>query len=241
MRESLSQSLERDLCVIGQDDNNTCHFILFNMLAFAIGLILLFILCYADNNLLAKILPKPIYLIFLFPGIATHEISHFFGALLTGTPVHDIQLISSTGGHVIHEKPKLPILGQFIISFAPFIIGMLLVYLISRFIPISAGGHFSIPYTPLHLTLPIVTAHIRIIHIVLIYLGLSLLLTLTPSRQDITASSGGILSIIAVCYILYRNSWLSIPTNLTALIWYTIYVLIAMLIILWPVKALLKK
>ena len=211
------------------------------MLPFSVGLILLFVLCYADNNLLAKILPKWIYIFFLFPGIATHEMSHFFGALLTGTPVHEIQLISSTGGHVIHEKPKLPILGQFIISFAPFIIGLALIYLISRFIPIEAGRQIAVPRTPLHVTLPEITAHIRIIHIVLIYLGVSLLLTITPSRQDITASSGGILSIIAVCYILYRNDWLVIPSNLTALIWYTIYVLVILLIILWPIRIILKK
>jgi hypothetical protein len=211
------------------------------MLSFTVGLILLFTLCYADNLLLAKILPHYIYVFFLFPGIAVHEISHFLGALLTGTPVQEIQLISSTGGHVIHEKPKLPIIGQFIISFAPFIIGLALIYLISIFIPITAGNKINIPYLPWQLTIPQVTASIRIIHIVIIYLGLSLLLTITPSRQDVTASSGGILSIIAVCYILYRNNWLVIPPHLTALIWYTIYVLTIMLFVLWPVKSILKK
>jgi len=55
----------------------------------------------------------------LAPGIVVHELSHLAACLLTGAKVGRVVLFGPSGGSVEHAKPKMPLLGQPIISLAP--------------------------------------------------------------------------------------------------------------------------
>ncbi len=57
----------------------------------------------------------------LAPGVVVHELSHVVGCLLTGAKVGRVVLFSPSGGSVEHSKPKMPIVGQPLISLAPIV------------------------------------------------------------------------------------------------------------------------
>lgn len=59
------------------------------------------------------------YWIVLSPGIAIHELSHAAACLVMFAKIRKIRLFSPTGGEVQHEKSKVPVVGQMVISMAP--------------------------------------------------------------------------------------------------------------------------
>lgn len=72
-----------------------------------------------------------------FPGIFLHELAHYIAAILTGARVGEFR-VGFEEGHVIHSKPRLPLIGMPIISFAPFIIGVIvLVYVFQWLLGVS--------------------------------------------------------------------------------------------------------
>ena len=196
---------------------------------------------YWANQLLVAVLPKLLYLVILFPGVVLHELSHFITAILTGTPVDEIKLFSSTGGHVIHEKPRIPVFGQLAISFAPLAIGVIAIYFLLEQLPLSDGINIAIPRTSIILILPTITGGLHLIYLLWIYLILSISLTLLPSKQDILASIAGIIVSIVILWIVITNSWLNIPPEIIGLIWYINISLALIVLIFSPVKMALKK
>ena len=60
-----------------------------------------------------------IYWVAIAPGVAVHELSHAAGCLVTGAKITRIRLFSPDGGEVEHGPPKLPVVGQTVISMAP--------------------------------------------------------------------------------------------------------------------------
>src|SRR5687768_18527214 len=65
-----------------------------------------------------------LYRLILLPGVVVHELSHTLACLLTRTSIHQISFWDETGGKVIHEKPKWPIITQPFISVAPLPVGI---------------------------------------------------------------------------------------------------------------------
>jgi len=59
------------------------------------------------------------YWVFLAPGVAVHELSHAAGCLLMFAKITKIKLFGREGGEVQHGPPRVPIVGQAIISLAP--------------------------------------------------------------------------------------------------------------------------
>jgi hypothetical protein len=55
----------------------------------------------------------------LAPGVVVHELSHLAACLLTGASVKRVVLFGPSGGGVEHSPPKMPLVGQPIISLAP--------------------------------------------------------------------------------------------------------------------------
>ena len=53
------------------------------------------------------------------PGVIVHELSHVVGCLITGAVVRRVVLFGKSGGSVTHTKPKVPVVGEPIISLAP--------------------------------------------------------------------------------------------------------------------------
>ncbi|MFH1564670.1 MAG: hypothetical protein ABIC82_02350 [bacterium] len=59
----------------------------------------------------------------IISGIFLHEFSHYLACKLTFAPVKKFY-ISRKRGYVLHGKSKIPIVGAFIISFAPLFVGL---------------------------------------------------------------------------------------------------------------------
>ena len=112
-----------------------------------------------------------LYYSFLFPGIIIHELSHLILCLITFARVKDIKLFSKTGGFVEHETSRIPFLGNFLISIAPFLVGSTIIFFLSSQIPTQFVDIFTSAK-----------------YIGIFYFLLSILITFFPSRQDITNS-----------------------------------------------------
>ena len=112
-----------------------------------LSLFLLIGISFALSYFWTGILAGRKFRIVLFPGIAVHELSHALACLLTGARIKKVKLFSAEKAHVAHEKPRLPLIGNFIISFSPIIGGIAAIALISwgfgyDFPPAALSYHF---------------------------------------------------------------------------------------------------
>ncbi|MCX6809514.1 MAG: M50 family metallopeptidase [Candidatus Berkelbacteria bacterium] len=126
-----------------------------------------------------------IYYFLLFPGVIIHELSHVVGCILTGARIKDIQLFSKTGGFVVHEKPFLPYIGNFIISLLPLLAGAAISYFILK----SQFFGFDL-------------REINGQKIVYFYLLITILLTMFPSYQDIK-NAGTVYFLLILTILIY--------------------------------------
>ncbi len=73
-------------------------------ISFFIWMIILIILSFFVDYLLARIFSKGAHRFFVFLGVIVHEYSHAFACLITRTKIAEIKLFEESGGHVTHEK-----------------------------------------------------------------------------------------------------------------------------------------
>ncbi|MCX6812854.1 MAG: hypothetical protein NTW79_04555 [Candidatus Berkelbacteria bacterium] len=146
------------------------------------------------------------YRIFLAPGVIIHELAHGFGCLITGAKVTEMSFFDKDGGHVKHRKSKIPILGSVIISLAPLVAGIVIIYFISRHLNIASADIS----TTKNLSSSLIVAssnllksviHLSVRNLLLLYLTISVAVTMIPSRQDILNSIISLV-IIAVGFLL---------------------------------------
>ena len=89
------------------------------LLIIATGIVVMLLSLMLDY-LWAQVLPlRSLYYTLRFPGVVIHECSHVLGCLLTGAEIQKIVLFSEGGGSVTYARPKIPLLGDVIISTAP--------------------------------------------------------------------------------------------------------------------------
>lgn len=211
------------------------------MIGLILGIGALFALSYITNLSLVKLLPSNIYPLLLAPGIALHELSHTSVAILTGAPVRGIQLFSKSGGYVLHERPRLPVLGQLAISFAPLVVGITIAVYLSSYLPFAMPS-LSLASLWSWVTLSIKTVvSWRFMQWIIFYIFTSIILTLTPSRQDIYAATSGLLAFMIGAYIMHLNGWLHISVATVGFIWYINTWLIILAVICWPLSFVLRK
>ena len=87
--------------------------------AVVLWLLVLIVVGYVVEWLCTKLFDGKGFHYLLAPGVIVHELSHVLGCFLVGAEVQKVNLFSEEGGSVEHGKPKLPIVGQVIISLAP--------------------------------------------------------------------------------------------------------------------------
>jgi hypothetical protein len=85
--------------------------------AFFIWMIILILLSFLVDYLLASIFRHGGHKFFVRLGVIVHELSHATACLLTFTKIKEIKLFEDTGGHVTHEKRNSLIMS--IIGMAP--------------------------------------------------------------------------------------------------------------------------
>ena len=105
-------------------------------------IIVISLLGYASNWFNWRYLNYSFVRLLYYLGAVVHESSHAFFCLLTGAKILDFKVFSKSP-HVTHYKSKLPILGDILISLAPIIGGLFVLFLINEYL---LKNNFSIPY-----------------------------------------------------------------------------------------------
>lgn len=183
-----------------------------------------------------------IYRVFVAPGVIIHEISHAFGCLLTGAKIESINMFKKDGGEVRHKPSKIPIIGQIVISLAPFVIGALAIFLIAKAVgmrPIEANISQNLKFN--FISQARINLHLMDFHSIRTWLALYLIIaiavTMTPSWQDLQNISTSLLIISLIIYAVFMlghwqiNAASIIRPEILAVLGTVILILIACLIL----------
>lgn len=172
-----------------------------NTFLLLVGLVFL---SYILSSLWRSVFKGQNYSIIILPGVVIHELSHLIGCFITFAKVKDFKLFSFKGGYVRHKKPKLPIVGQPIISSAPLFGGTFSLFLIYKLTGLRLPNfNFSLSF---------VVDILNIIRFnltnyffwIVIYLSVSILISIIPSRKDFKNSIFNLLVLFAI-FILIDN------------------------------------
>ncbi len=176
-----------------------------NLLYFGIPILIFY--SWLAHRLVAKYLPYKLYHPMIFFGVIIHEIGHIVGCILTGAKIKKISLFKQEGdkiGEVIHSSPKVPVIGQCIISLAPIFSAMFFFYILTALVHSSlnldickSDDSFFVFFNFLK---GVDLFDIR--WLFLLYATLSMSLTLAPSSTDLKHASVGVVSILLVILAL---------------------------------------
>lgn len=204
---------------------------------------------FLSNSVLGKS-----YRIFVAPGVIIHELSHAFACLVTGAKISKVSLFDKEGGKVEHGSSKIPIIGQVLISTAPLIFGIVIVYLLSQKIGLEKVNFESmkLSYSEIFSSIKNFTSNIDFgnrENLILIYLVFSLTVTMSPSRQDFKNIMFSIVVIFFLALIVYQfkhfdMSKITIPVEVVTMLSTTLFLLILVLllsIILYMVTKLISR
>jgi hypothetical protein len=170
------------------------------------GIFVMFISMVLDRFWSRALSIREFYYFISAPGVVVHECTHIAGCLITGAKIKKVVFFSKEGGSVTYQSPKVPLLGNVIIGTAPlFGIPLVLAGLTWLF-----GTYFgctlfsSVPsLTSLAGAGAILSSALLILYenlvvefngwfLLYLYLTISLVLSLSPSMQDIKNALAGL-------------------------------------------------
>jgi len=165
------------------------------------------------------------------PGVMIHELFHALGCLLTGAKIQEVVIFEKNGGHVSHEPPKIPIVGQVLISLAPFVGHLAAIHLCWKYLrfPASQGWLFSMRLPGLPDTFArLGRGFWQIAHdawgalgaasylewrtYLFLYCAVSLGITMAPSKADIKNCAQGVMVLACALFLLdvmpFAHEWI---------------------------------
>ena len=172
-------------------------------------LLTLIILSYIIDFYLSQSLFGEKYRYFLAPGVIVHELSHGFACFFTGAKVTSMSVFEKGGGYVKHTKSKIPILGAVIISLAPLVAGIVIIFFISRYLSTSDLNLFKNGYSLKAMIAANILIIKNLVHFsvkswLLLYLTVSVAVTMLPSGRDILNAFLPLLLLIAIFLLLSK-------------------------------------
>ncbi|MEI6144664.1 MAG: hypothetical protein WCP91_03655 [Candidatus Berkelbacteria bacterium] len=200
-------------------------------------LLLVIILSFIIDFLLAHSFLGPKYRILLAPGVIIHELAHGFACLFTGAKVSEMALFEKDGGHVKHTRPKVPIIGPVIISLAPLIAGIVIIYFASKYLSTGDLNIFKHGFTSKAVIATNSAIIKNLVHFslrnwILLYIVISTAVTMVPSRQDfINAFLPLLLLILAFLIVSKFTHWYLPTATFNMLLLSALNLLILMLIL----------
>jgi len=195
------------------------------------------------------------YRLFVGLGVIVHEFSHALLCILMGAKITKIALFDKQGGSVEHTKPLVPIIGQVLISLAPFYLGAIAIYFLSLWIGLKQVDLGSISLT-FDGAINFFKSLIGTINFsdyknwLIVYFVLSIAVTMTPSKQDIKNVAFSLIFIGLVIYAIYhftaiRFSFAWLPIEKITVLLSTVLVLLilslVLSIIVFAVSKMLKR
>jgi len=190
------------------------------LLVIATGIVVMLLSLLLDY-LWAQVLPaQSLYYILRFPGVVIHECSHILGCLLTGAEIRNVILFSKGGGSVTYTRPKIPVLGDVVISTAPvFCIPLVLAFCTWVFAQYLGCTFPAFPFPPDSVNPPGDLApgilgmfEVNLVtrfnpwFLLYLYLTLSLILSVAPSLQDLKNAAAGIILISLAGILVYMSN-----------------------------------
>jgi hypothetical protein len=158
-----------------------------------------------------------LYVLVSAPGVVVHECAHIIGCLVTGAKIKKVVLVSKEGGMVSYTQPMIPVLGNVIISTAPLFFLPLVLALLTWLFGTYAGCWFLSTIPSLDSTASLyqlvlnigMTLYWNLVvafngwFLLYLYLVMSLVLSFSPSTQDLKNAVIGILilTIAGFCLI----------------------------------------
>ncbi len=154
-----------------------------------ICILLILFISFAIDRLLVNSFLGLGYRLFVSPGVILHELSHALLCFLTGAKIKSISLFDKDGGSVEHESSKIPVIGPVLISIAPFAAGVVAIYFLSSWIGMKEYdlNVIAFKYQDLISYFKNLVSAINLSDYknwIIIYLALSVAVTMTPSKQD---------------------------------------------------------
>ncbi|HOX35688.1 MAG TPA: M50 family metallopeptidase [Methanoregulaceae archaeon] len=160
------------------------------------------------DRLYAAILPaRFLYYALRMPGIVLHELAHVAGCLCTGAKIRNVVLFSKEGGSVTYANPKIPVIGTVIISTAPLLLLPLVLSFLTWVFSACLGCDLPITLPEPHtgilgygiletvsgLFVANLITEFNGWFLLYLYLCVTIILSLAPSRQDFVNAAAGIL------------------------------------------------
>lgn len=178
------------------------------MFYFVVIIIAILILSFVINMLLQNSVGS-FYRIFVAPGVIAHELSHAFACYITGAKVSDISMFKKEGGEVKHGASSIPVLGSILISTAPFVVGAILIYLLSKLIGFRPINLVNFDFMPNNIAFLIKASFSGLNFAAIktwigLYLVLSIAMTMIPSLQDMKNMFLSLIFIFIMVFIIYR-------------------------------------
>jgi|GEM_PF-689982 len=208
---------------------------------FFIFLLAIVIISFIIDRLLANTFLGKSYRYFVAPGVILHELSHAFFCVITGAKIVKISFFEKDGGKVEHEKSKIPLLGQALISFAPLFFGIVAVFFLARFLGLKSEliDLQDINYSDFLANAKILLKSLNFhsyLNWLLLYLVLSVAVTMTPSTEDFKNAMIFIVIFSGGMFALWRFLSFSppdslVPAKLLVLLSTVIFLLILALVL----------
>jgi len=189
-------------------------------------LVAVIVLSYVIDFYLSQSVFGPKYRYFLAPGVIVHELAHGFACIFTGAKVTSMSVFAREGGHVRHTKSKIPILGSVIISLAPLIAGIVIIYIISRYLSTAELNVFKYGFG----VKAIIKGNVAIIknlahfswkNWLLLYFTISVSVTMLPSRQDLLSAFLPLAVLITAFLIVSKYTHILLPMDSLNLLLFT--------------------
>ncbi len=166
-----------------------------------------------------RIVPISLLRFWIYPGTAIHELSHTAACFATLAPVESVVLFRLDGsGEVKHQPSKLGKLGDMVIAIAPVGGGLLALWLINHLLgnplawagTIKGDGAESPMFIPTLYWIAWLDIKLTLAHAdwgswrtwLMIYLSVSIAMTLMPSPQDFRNAAVGI-GIVVLAVVLW--------------------------------------
>lgn len=171
-------------------------------------ILIIFILGFVLDFFLKQVFVSGGYRLFVAPGIILHELSHAFACLLMRAKVREINFFDRKGGYVKHEKSKIPVIGPVIISLAPLLVGIVLIYFLSKILLGNHGQVLELSFSQSNFQRILNTISsinlLNIKNLLLFYLITSVSITMAPSWRDFAnAFFGLIILVVAILLVNY--------------------------------------
>ncbi|MES2314732.1 MAG: hypothetical protein V4524_02220 [Patescibacteria group bacterium] len=150
-------------------------------------LLIMIVVAYFSNWLNWKFLNSNITRYLYYIGTLVHESSHALVAIVLGSRIHEFKIFSEQP-HVVYGKPKIPLIGNMLISLAPLFGGLAFLYLVNSYVLHSQYLIHSVALENIFGAILDTLSQINLLHWqtwVLILLFINVGAMLSPSYQDI--------------------------------------------------------